>query len=494
MQESLPSIIIFSIVLEKLDSAIEAKCLLDKSLPLLAGVSGGPDSLCMLDALHHLGYRVVVAHLDHSLRAESGQEAELLRQWSDSHSLPFVLEKADVQAYADHQGLSTEEAAREVRYRFLFKEAGRLNAQAVAVGHTADDQVETVLMHLLRGSGLAGLRGMSYRSLSNPWSASIPLVRPLLGVWREEILEYLQQRKLQPHIDLSNLDKRFYRNRLRHELVPQLEKLNPGARLRLWQMAEILGEDEQVLEGAEQEAWQVCLPEHGQGAIALDAKSLQSQPKGIQRRLLRRAIGYLRPGLRDIDFRTVERALSFLDEASRSGQSDLAAGLRMELEDGRLWLAAWEAHLPGAGWPQVPPGDALWLDAPAGRPALIELSAGWRLQAETLAIRDTLRAQVLANADPYQAWLDRDKLVLPLQVRSRLPGERFHPLGMGGHSLKLSDFMINVHLPPRARAGWPLVVSGEQVAWVPGYGIGEHCSVTGGTHQIVHLELSRGQD
>ena len=491
MQESLPSIIIFSIVLAKLDLLIMGKCLLDQRLPLLAGVSGGPDSLCMLDALHQLGYPLVVAHLDHGLRPESAQEAERLRQLAEKLGLPFVLERADVQGYADQNGLSTEEAARELRYRFLFAEASRRQAQAVAVGHTADDQVETVLMHLLRGSGLAGLRGMSYRSLPNPWSASLPLVRPLLGSWREEILEYLVQRGLQPTQDLSNLDVRYYRNRLRHELVPELEKLNPGARLRLWRMADILGEDEQVLEQVEQAAWQACQPEQGQGYVALDVNALQSQPVGLKRRLLRRAIGYLRPGLRDIDFPTVERLLRFLDEPSLSGQSDLAAGLRMQMEAGRLWLAAWEADLPGADWPQAPDGAPLWLDAPVDEPVEIALAAGWRLQAETLEFSVERMIQARSNHDPYQAWLDRLRLVLPLQVRTRLPGERFCPLGMDGHSLKLSDFMINMRLPRRARLGWPLLVSNGQVAWVAGYRVGENFAVSENTRQIVHLTLSR---
>jgi tRNA(Ile)-lysidine synthase len=209
MQESLPSIIIFSIVLEQFVSALKEKCLLDPGLPVLVGVSGGPDSLCMLDMLHQLGYPVIVAHLDHSLRAESAQEAEQLRQLAQSIGLTFVLERNDVDSYATSHSLSIEEAAREARYQFLFEQARQHQAQAVAVGHTANDQVETVLMHLLRGSGLPGLRGMSYRSLPNPWSKNIPLVRPLLGVWREEILAHLEQNGLVPTLDASNLDTRF---------------------------------------------------------------------------------------------------------------------------------------------------------------------------------------------------------------------------------------------------------------------------------------------
>ena len=233
-----------------------------------------------------------------------------------------------------------------------------LGLQAVAVGHTADDQVETVLMHLLRGAGLSGLRGMSYYSLPNPWSQTIPLVRPLLGVWREEIMAYLARQGLQPSLDASNLEKRYYRNRLRHELIPQLEELNPGARRRIWKMAALLQDEDETIERVVDAAWGQCCLVDSEAAVAFDTGGLRDQPKGVQRRLIRRAIARLRPGLRDIDYETVDRALDFLTSPTRTGQMDLAAGLRLEMEGERLWIADWKADLPGANWPQLAPGES----------------------------------------------------------------------------------------------------------------------------------------
>ncbi len=474
-------------MLAQLVSVLVEKCLLDPHRPVVAGVSGGPDSLCLLDVLRRQGYPVIVAHLDHGLRPTAALEAQRLRRMVEDWGLPFVLEEADVAGYATSQGLSIEEAAREARYRFLFEQAARRQAQAVAVGHTASDQVETVLMHLLRGSGLSGLRGMRYRSLPNPWSREIPLTRPLLGVWRDEIVTYLEQRGLQASLDESNLDTRFYRNRLRHELIPQLERLNPGAPMRLWQMADILAEDEAVLAEAEQTAWQSCWLEQGAGFVALGVANLRRQPLGLQRRLLRRAMAVLRPGLRDIDFSTVERGLRFLGCASRSNRCDLAGGLRLEMEYERLWLATWEADLPGGDWPQIEPGKQVELAAPGES----DLAGGWRLTVDTRAGGVDLLAQACTNADPYQAWLDKDRLAFPLTLRARQPGDRFYPFGLGGHSIKLSDFMTNRRLPRRARAGWPLVVSGEQVAWLPGYQIGESYALREHTRQALYLKLRR---
>lgn len=470
--------------LEHLDSILREVCRLERRL-IVVGVSGGADSLCLMHALIQLGYPVLVGHLDHGLRPESAEEAQTVQQRAKEWGAAVVCSKEDVAAYARRKRESIEEAARTLRYRFLFHLAQEQEAQAVAVAHTADDQVETVLMHLLRGAGLTGLRGMTYRSLPNPWSRAIPLVRPLLGVWREEIIQYLEQHNLQATLDVSNLDVTYYRNRLRHEALPYLETLNPGVRQRLWKTAELLREEEELIEAIAVEAWQECALVVEEEAIAFDADRLRRLPLAIQRRLIRRGIARLRPSLRNIDFDAIERAQSFLRSPTRSGQMDLISNLRLEREGTRLWLAEHEVALPSADLPQIQPGVELRLDIPGE----VELAADWRLRAEVCDYTPQRYAQAVANPDPYQAWLDQETLQPSLLVRCRHPGDRFRPLGMGGRSLKLSDFMINVGLPRRARDGWPLALSGEEIAWLPGYRPGERFVVRKETRKIVLLTL-----
>jgi len=221
-------------MLNEINSILREKCLITPGELVVTGVSGGPDSLCLMDLLHKLGYRVIVAHLDHRLRPESEDEAQRVKKMAAESGLPFVRESKDIETFSRQRGLSLEEGARLARYQFLFREAEKIRAAAVMVGHTADDQVETVLMHLLRGAGLPGLTGMSHRSLPNAWSEKIPLLRPLLGVWREAIWEYLNDQGLNPSLDPSNLDERIFRNRLRHELIPYLETFNPRLRQSIW--------------------------------------------------------------------------------------------------------------------------------------------------------------------------------------------------------------------------------------------------------------------
>ncbi|MFH1632972.1 MAG: tRNA lysidine(34) synthetase TilS [Chloroflexota bacterium] len=476
-----------AMLLKSLASLLQRNCRLDVNQPVLVGVSGGADSLCLLDILNRLRYPVVVAHFNHGLRPEADADARGVRLIAENRNLPFTLGSEDVAAFAAGLSLSIEEAARITRYRFLFAQARKLNAQAVAVGHNADDQVETVLMHLLRGAGLSGLKGMSPRMLPNPWSQDIPLVRPLLSVWRDEISAYCDERGLSPIFDRSNLDTTFFRNRLRHELIPTLDDYVPGVRRRIWHTAQILAGDHAVLEQVVTGAWEACVVEQGTGHVAFAPDSLAAQPLGVQRRLMRRAIGELRPGLRDVDFDIVAWVLEFLACPTSTRQRDLALGLRLFYEGGRLYLVLWEADLPRSNWPQIPAGEVLSLAVPGE----ILLGGGWRLRAEVVAASDSIRAEARGNENPYQVWLDFGDQQPTLHLRTRLPGDRFQPLGMGCRSTKLSDFMINVKIPRRARAGWPLVCAWNEIAWLPGFRLAHPFRLTGNTRRAVHLRLSR---
>jgi tRNA(Ile)-lysidine synthase len=463
-------------------------CQLDPDRPILAGVSGGPDSVCLAHILIQNGYALIIAHFNHGLRPEAAEEAEFVRQLAAEWQTPFVLGLQDVAAFASEHGYSLEEGARVARYRFLSKEAAKHAAQAIAVAHTADDQVETVLMHFLRGTGTSGLRGMAFRTQMKNWEQVMPLVRPLLSTWREEIMDYLEAHQLPSRFDRSNLDVRFYRNRLRHELIPFLERYQPAISHNVWRMADILSADDEALEEMVQTAWAGCLREKGRGYIILNRNGLSAQNTAIQRRLVRKSIGLLRPGLRDIDFEAIERALAFVRSPKTGKHIQLGAGLSMSIEGSAIWITSQEADLPNAVWPQIGTGETHKLTLPGS----VALVGGWILRGEIVPEVKVFfddESRPPAGADPYQAWMDADQIRAPLLIRARLPGDRFHPLGLEAHSLKLADFMINVKLPQRARAGWPLVISGNEIAWVPGLRLAHPFRVTPQTRRKVHLSL-----
>lgn len=472
-------------MLNKLQKVLIDECKLDVNKPILVGLSGGPDSLALVDVLHQLGYQVIIGHLNHMLRSESSEEALQVENFANIMGFPFVQSIVDVSEYAIKHGLSIEEAARNLRYDFLFYTALQFDVQAIAVGHSADDQVETVLMHLLRGAGLAGLRGMAYRSLPNAWSDRIPLIRPLLAVWRDEILHYCQLRELTPVIDKSNLDQTYFRNRLRHDLIPYLETYNPKMKDTILRTANILGEDYRIITEVIEKAWEDCIIVQGTDYVALDVDNLLEQRLGVLRHLIRKAIAYQCPDLRDIDYQNVESAISFISKPTKTFQRDFVSGLRLLIEANILWIAKWGANLPEIGWPVVPGGSVITLHSPD----TLALGNGWELSAGILPATDSIKTKVMSNHDPYQAWLDASNLAPNLQVRPRIPGDRFQPLGMEARNIKLSDFLINEKMPRRARETWPLVCFGETILWVPGYRSHHAYRLTEKTEKVLYLQL-----
>jgi tRNA(Ile)-lysidine synthase len=480
--------IIFIAMIASLKNILHHICLLDITKPIIAGVSGGPDSLCLLDLLVQAGFLVHAAHFNHLLRPEAGDDAHLVGKVAEGLGIPFVYAEDDVGAYARSQRVSIEEAARLLRYRFLFGEAEARGAQAVAVAHHADDQVETVLMHLLRGAGPAGLVGMRYRSLPSPWSQNIPLVRPILAVWREEILDYVADRGLTPAQDATNLDTTYFRNRLRHELLPYLATYNPQIRQVFWRMSEVMREDYETIEMVVQSAWRECAFVEEAGAVAFTLGRFCGYAAGVQRGLLRRAVGILRPGLRDIGLEAVERARRLANSPSNTHQVDLAAGLFAFCEAGRLWVASREAGPSYGPWPRL--SGSVVLELPVS--GTLELAEGWVMQAELMDISEEIYRQAEYNRDLTQAWLDTSRLRLPLHLRLRRSGDRFCPLGLDGHSTRLTDFMVNVKMPRRARDGWPLVCSGEEIVWIPYYRQSHSSRLTVSTRQVVHLQIKGG--
>ncbi|RME89212.1 MAG: tRNA lysidine(34) synthetase TilS, partial [Anaerolineae bacterium] len=394
-------------MLERLKTTLRRECGLAPDQPVVVGVSGGPDSLCLLDILHQAGYPLIVAHFNHCLRPEADEDARAVKRLATRLELPFVMEKRDVRSYATEHSMGLEEAARHLRYIFLFAQARHHKAQAVAVGHTADDQVETILMHFLRGAGLRGLKGMSYRIILPAFDSEIPLVRPLLDIWREETLLHCAARGLHPRMDASNVSMDFLRNRLRHVLIPELETYNPRFREVLWRMGKALAGDHEILDDLVNQTWEQCVAAEGEHFIAFDISALVSHPIGLQRNLFRRAIARLRPERHDVDFATLQRAADFLTSSHQATQIDLTGGLRILREGGRVYIAIWEADLPLEGWPQVRDPKT---PIPITVPGTTAISEEWQLQAEYWDLPALAWEQARTSANPFEVWMDAERL------------------------------------------------------------------------------------
>jgi len=473
-------------MLQKIALTLREQCRVEPPALIVVGVSGGPDSLCLMHVLHTLGYQVIVAHVDHQLRAESAAEAAAVETAAAAAGLPFVMQRVDVRAHAQSKGLSIEAAARELRYTFLFEQARRQLAQAVAVGHTADDQAETVLMHLIRGAGMSGLRGMSYLSMLHQFDAAIPLVRPLLGTWRSETVEYCCSKSLAPHYDRSNDSLEYFRNRVRHELIPTLESYNPRVREALWRTAETLAADLALLQERVADAWQQSVLRQSREFVCFDAAELVRQSVSLQRRLILAAAEHVLPEA-EISFAALERAAGFIADPSLT-HLDLGGGLALYREAGAIYMSLGKQSLPREEWPQMT-HDSVAI--PHRTPVTVPLADGWQFTVDYVPAGGLPLELIPTGKDTFHACLDADSLPAQLELRPAHPGDRFQPLGLQGHSQKLSDFFVNAKLPARARSRWPLLCSIETIVWVPGFRPAEPFKLRRETRHAACFAVSR---
>jgi tRNA(Ile)-lysidine synthase len=444
-----------------------------------------------MSILRKTGYRVIVAHFNHKLRPDADADANIVEQTAARLNLVSVIESGDVRAYADQEKLSIEEAARNMRYRFLMQQVHRFHAQAVAVGHTADDQVETVLMHFIRGAGLAGLKGMSYRTIIHMFDPQIPIIRPLLDTWREETVVYCAANGFRPRHDPSNASLDFFRNRMRHLLIPTLESYNPRFREVIWRTSRSLASDYEILSNVLDGAWNACVVQENIGFITFDSARLSKQLIGLQRSLIRRAIKRVHPGELDLSYATLERASSFISnpEEHHRVRIDLTGGVHLLREGSLIYVVAGNVTLPIERWPQMPDDSNT---IPLKVPCQINLSGDWKLSCERWNMASLAMEQARSNDDPFHAWVDANGISDALELRVRQEGDRFQPLGMDGHEMKISDFFINVKLPQRARDRWPLLCVGEKVVWVPGYRPAHPFRLTESTRQALYFSMMRG--
>jgi tRNA(Ile)-lysidine synthase len=472
--------------LKKLERYAIEQCKLVMQKPLLAGVSGGADSLCLADSLHRCGFTIIIAHFDHRLRPTSGKDAKFVEAYSKSRGIPFLCGSEDVRDFCKQNSLSIEEGAREARYRFLFEHARRLKAQAVATGHTADDQAETVLMHFLRGSGVSGLKGMKPSTILAQFDPEIPLSRPLLQTYRQETEQFCAQNGIDYLQDESNSDPTFFRNRLRLELLPLLETYQPGIRDRLGRTSRVMADVEVLLSSLVEEALGRVLLNDGPGFRVLSLAAFRGEKIAIQRELLRRVIHDLRENTRDVDFASIERIFELIQSPQIGKRVEVMDGLEAILSPEGLIIKdhAIEIIFEDQFW--MPPEESIEIARTD-----TEISIGnFRIEFSGKDI-DPGMEQKQDFSDPQKAILDMETCQFPLILRTRQNADRILPFGMKGHSMKLSDFWVNTGVPRAARGNWPLICDQQGICWIPGFRIMHPYRLTESTRKVLEMRISR---
>jgi len=450
---------------------------------VLIGVSGGPDSVALAYVLHTLAaeysLRLAVAHVNHCLRgSDSDRDAEFVADMARQIGLPFYIEKKDVFQIQQREQLCLEEAGREVRYRFFDQVSAAYGFNKIAVGHHGNDNAELVLMNLLRGSGSLGLSGIAPVRDGK-------IIRPLIHLERSEIVDYIAEKRLACVADASNSDLSFKRNRIRHHLIPELEKsYNPAIVKTINRLGAILRAEDQWIEQLLRSNFNDCISVMAPGVVRINLKPLQGLAPAARRRIIRRGILTVKKDLRRISLGHIDDVLLLVDKGQGTSLN-LPAGIRvmrlateLMIYSGRSGRAANDG-----GFDDSAATDYRYMVRAPGTLNIRQAGAAIKLtEIEAGDLPD------FSTVGKNLAFIDMDCLQFPLVVRNRRPGDRFSPLGLNG-TQKVKKFFSDNKISGLERQLCPLVLSGGNIIWVVGHRIDDRVKVVSATRRILKAEL-----
>ena len=471
-----------AVLVKKLRSSVASNGFAGSSI--LVAFSGGPDSTALLHSLCSLrgdfSLELRAAHLDHGLRPDSSEaDSEFARTFTASLGAPLTIEKADTNSLREKHGLSVEDAARRVRYEFLSRTAADTGADCVALGHTLDDQAETVLLHTLRGTGVDGLGAMKEVSSRDIGGRRITLFRPMLSVCRSEVLDYCAQNGLTPRLDESNLSTRFTRNRIRLDLMPKLAEYNPSIQSALARLARSASLDSDFIRAEVKRVADDIISADSRG-VSIEREGFRQLHPALGHRLLRHAVQMAKGDTNDLAFEHISRMFDMMSGSAGKGIA-LPGGLRFDVDYSLAHIR--RADAPGSLLPEM--GSCQFALKVPGT----TVEGGWSISA--LLSRDSSGLRQTNEGEPrFLERFDMDALGEAPIVRTRKAGDTFQPLGMVGEK-KLKDFMIDAHIPRRWRDSVPLVESKGRIAWVVGWRIAEWAKVEAGTRRVLEIRFER---
>ena len=443
---------------------------------VLVAVSGGPDSVALAHLLNTIAgeysLQLAVAHLNHCLRGrESDHDAEFVAALAESFDWPFYLEKKDVRGFQRRRRLSAEEAARQVRYAFYDAVASQEGFNKIALGHHGGDNAELVLMNLLRGSGPLGLSGIAPVRDNK-------IVRPLIGLKRSQILDYMSEKKIAFVTDSSNMDPAFRRNKIRHHLIPELKKSYNSAIVdSLNRLGEIMQAEDQWIDDVIAPVFSNCVLNRESDRISLSVPGLSGMDRAAARRIIRKAIFSVKKDLRRITFGHVDAVLDLAGKGRACGSLDLPDGVRVIKDASALAITKGD---PAAG------ADVIdYRYTMTGEGTVLIKEADLAVKLVEIGIDEV---PDFKESGKSRAFFDRDCVRFPLVVRNFRPGDRFSPLGVKG-TQKLKKYFSNHKIPVGQRKKCPVLLSENNIIWVAGHRIDNSVKLGPGTRRVLMAEL-----
>ncbi|MCP9455398.1 MAG: tRNA lysidine(34) synthetase TilS [Nitrospira sp.] len=458
---------------------IRSRQLIEPGQHLLVAVSGGPDSMALLSLLYRLrsSWRLTltVIHCNYGLRGkESDGDQDCVEAFCSQLGLPLIVERLRVDSRP--RGMSLQSAARELRYEAMRRAALACGADRIALGHTADDQAETVLLWILRGAGLAGLSGM-------PACRDGLFIRPLYETRRRALLAYLRDENIPFRLDSTNQKPVYLRNRVRHEIIPVLEHVVPSAVQALCRLADLCAEDNQHLDGQVMALCTGKLIQLGDGRVEVDRTFFKGLPRVVQRRVVRHLCQMVDQWRRPPRFRQVEAVIRLANGSTTFAVQRLGSAM-VVVEHARLWSAPSDFPVASSEPLNVLSKSAvpILLSVPG---AVVWPATGHRIEAHRVRKADL--GALGGNRNIIA--IDANRISEPLTVRSWKPGDRFCPLGMEGRSKKLQDFFTDLKIPVSEKSRVPIVEAPEGIVWIVGYRQDDRWAVKEATEWCVVLSV-----
>lgn len=475
-------------ILEKVKNTIVKYKMLRKGDRVLVCVSGGADSVALLHVLNRLrgglGISLHIAHLDHMMRPrESHKDMLFVKKIAKRFDIPVTASRINVPQIVQKKGSSLEDTARDERYKFFLKVALKINANKIATAHTMDDQAETVLMRLLRGSGVTGLRGIPpKRSMDN-----CLVLRPLIRIWKRDLVDYLKENNLNFRLDSSNLDINILRNRIRLKLLPLIKKgYNPNISEVLVNISENLNDIFEYMEEESRKAFLDSRMKANDDEVAISLSKLLKRDIAIQKEIVRMAIRELKGDLNRITYNHWQDIDSMIKEKSTGASLDLPDGIRCIKEYERLVFCRRKKKSPG-----------LRKTFSVSLPGTTDIhEMGLEVVTRILGTRKELPKELKRKKNSIyedtEEFFDFDKIILPLALRYKRQGDRLVPLGMKG-TKKLKDLFIDEKIARDVRERIPVVITGrgahERIIWVPPLRIADAVKVTDDTKRVVGISI-----
>lgn len=463
-------------LIDKFKDYIKNESLIEADDSILLGVSGGPDSLTMLDLFNRIkddfNFELVVFHLNHKFRDEATEEAEFVAGVCNKLQIRAIIEEFDVPSLVEKEGLSPEEAARQVRFNKMRNHAADLNVKKVALAHNKDDLVETIFLNIFRGTGLKGLAGIYPVNEMD----GLKFIHPLLNMYRQEIENYCQFRNLEPRYDPTNEETIYTRNKIRHDVIPYVEKeINSGLKDVMYQMSSIVREENEFLAQQADKSLADVTIEQDKARIVLSLSGLREMAGVLRRRVIQKVIYSLKEKSVDLyydHFRAIE---TLICDSTTGKKLDLPDEIKVKRTYNRIIFRQGKFSPPLHNY-------SFKLEVPGA----VKLPASKCIRTEVGNKEQNWQARA---GKAEICFCDAVKVALPLKVRNRRNGDRFCPLGMKGVK-KVKDFFIDEKIPNIKRDRVPIVIDNQgRIIWIAGMRMDDRFKVTEKTEEIIKLFL-----